>query len=78
MKTLFTWIGKSMEEAPGEPSAVRVVMVAGLMAIIALWCAACVWNRSLVEIPGSVLGFAGSLLTAKFAQKFAENKPPPP
>lgn len=72
----FTWLGKSMEEAPGEPSAVRLVTVVGLLAIIGLWCTACVWNRALVEIPGSVLGFAGSLLTAKFAQKFAEVKQP--
>ena len=63
-----------MEETPGEPSALRVVVVVGMLAIVALWSAACVWHRSLVEIPGTVLGFAGTLLTAKFAQKFAEHK----
>jgi len=74
MKALITWLGKSMEETPGEPSALRVVVVVGMLAIIALWSAACVWHRSLVEIPGTVLGFAGTLLTAKFAQKFAEHR----
>ena len=74
MKTLISWLGRSMEEAPGEPSALRVVVVVGMLAIVALWSVACLWHRSLVEIPGTVLGFAGTLLTAKFAQKFAESK----
>ena len=77
MKTLFAWFGKSMEESPGEPSAMRVVMVLGLLAITTVWCAVSLHSRTVIEIPQSVIEFALLLIGGKVAQKFSENKTPP-
>jgi hypothetical protein len=80
MKALIQWFGKACEEAPGVPSTTRAVMLIGaltlLFTICGAWIAACVYTRTLVEIPASVSTtfgtFLAAMLTAKVVQQRGE------
>lgn len=66
------WCGKTVEESPGEPSSLRIVMTSGLLAVIAVWTYNSIHTGTMVAIPETVLYFVGSLLTAKWLQKGTE------
>ena len=74
VKEIIIWLGKVVEESPGEPSTMRVVVLIGMTAISLTWAAASLYHHTLLEIPGSVLAYSGSLLTAKAVQKSVEPK----
>lgn len=68
MKGLATYLAKSCEVLPGQPSSLRIVVLVGMLCVIWVWLMVCIWQRSIVVIPGSVLTFVGALLGAKVAQ----------
>ncbi len=68
IRSLASYLAKSCEVLPGQPSSLRVIVLAGMLAIIWVWLMACIWQRAIVAIPGSVLTLVGALLGAKVAQ----------
>lgn len=84
MKTLLTWIGKSCDEMPGEPSAMRLVVLFGSFMSLAvpafLWIAGAYNPQAAAVAPGASAFFGttlGALLAAKVWQKGKESEPTP-
>ncbi len=80
MNKFFTWLAKAMDEAPGEPSALRVLVVFGSFVSIlvpsVLWTLALWSPAALAAAPGASTFFGtvlGALLTAKVWQKGVES-----
>lgn len=70
-----------MEESAGNPSSIRVQMflVCMVSAVLPLlvWAGLCIYNKQLIEIPGTVTAFCGLLFGGATAGKvFQYNKEP--
>lgn len=71
MKTLIaqlaSWFGRAMGDGE-NPSSSRLIAVPSLLAVNILptlvWVGLSVWEKKLIEFPGSVIGYIGSVNAA--------------
>lgn len=85
MKTLFTWLGKALEESPGVPSSIRLqmflVLLFAALLPMSIWAWICIYKVALVDIPSGVVTFCSLLLgmasAAKVTQAYSESSAAP-
>ena len=75
---LPAWLHKLLSEDNGNPSSMRLVMVAWHVTVGAVWAFLCVHSGMMVPLDASIVQTLGMTLAAKFGQKFTEAKAPAP
>lgn len=70
---LFKWIGRSLEETPGNPSSIRVQMfitcIVSAVLPLLIWAGLCIYNKQMIEIPSGVTAFCALLFGGATAGK---------
>lgn len=69
----FSFLGKALSDGE-NPSAMRLVMVLGVLVIIGVWALASWHGRSVAEFPQSVVEVLGALLVGKVVQTHLETR----
>jgi len=72
MKAAINWIAGFFKEDNGNNSSMRLVMIWTVCIVVPAFLAACIWFPHLKDISLTVIGFAGSLVGIKAAQKTTE------
>ena len=73
---LFSFLGQALSDGE-NPSAMRVLMIAGCTAIFLVWTVVGLQSATVPEFPQSVIEVLGALILGKVAEKHIENRNPP-
>ncbi len=66
---------KSLNEPSGKRSTCRIITLMWNCAVCASWLFCCVWTKTLVAIPESIVMLTLGVNAVKVGQRFAENAP---